>query len=224
MHRRAAWLKTGVKHPGTAELIEPGAVGNERRLMHMARDHHRRLVALDPLHEFLVAEKALAAPTGRGIRRRSVMDPNPSLQPPGGSLAKLVVDALLDQRSIPPGTHREKGVADRQAVAVAGDAEFANVADPAGDLLAFRIAFVEVMISRAKNHPGEAGEKRQIFLHDDNLGAEIDRGSDVEGVARKDHKIELRRRAQQPVKLRQRIMQIGYDKAAHINSIRMLKN
>jgi len=131
------------------------------------------------------------------------MDPNPSLEPPCGGFAKLLLDTLLDQRSIPPGTDRKKGVADGQAVAVAGDAEFANVADPAGDLLAFRIAFVEIVISGAKNHPGEAGEKRQVFLHDDNLGAEIDRGSDVEGVAGKDHKIELRRRAEQPVKLRQ---------------------
>jgi len=29
------------------------------------------------------------------------------------------------------------------------------------------------------------------------LGAEIDRGSDIEGVARKDHKIELRRCGEQ---------------------------
>src|SRR5712692_4195326 len=100
MHRRAARLKTGVKHPGAAELIEPGAVGNERRLMHMARDHHRRLIAPDPLHQFFVAEKAFAAPTGRGIRRRRMMNPNPSLEPPCGSFAKLVLDALLDHRSI----------------------------------------------------------------------------------------------------------------------------
>jgi hypothetical protein len=32
--------------------------------MHMARDHHRRLIALDPLRQFDVAEKALAAQFG----------------------------------------------------------------------------------------------------------------------------------------------------------------
>ena len=39
------------------------------------------------------------------------------------------------------------------------------------------------MISRAKNHPGDAGQQRQIFAHHDDLGAEIDERSDVERIA-----------------------------------------
>src|SRR5258705_7606650 len=117
MQGRAAGLKPRIERPGGAEPVEPGAVWNERRLMHMAGDHHRRLIVLDPLRQFDVAEKAFAAPACRGIRRRRVMNPNPSLQPLRGSLAKLVVDPLLDQRPVPPGTHREYRIADRQAVA-----------------------------------------------------------------------------------------------------------
>ena len=98
--------------------------------MHVSRDHHRRLVALDPLREFDVAEEALAAPTRRRIRGRRVMDPDPSLEPRGGGLAKLAVDPRFHQRSVPPRTDREKRVADGQAVAVAGNAEFADLADP----------------------------------------------------------------------------------------------
>ena len=86
--RRPAGLQAGVEHPGFAEPVEPRAVGDEGRLMHMARDHHRGLVALDPLHEFDVAEEALAAPARRRIRRRRVMDPDPSLQPLRGGLAQ----------------------------------------------------------------------------------------------------------------------------------------
>src|SRR3954452_1246866 len=40
----AARLQTGVECPGVADPIEPRAVGNERRLMHMARYHDRWLV------------------------------------------------------------------------------------------------------------------------------------------------------------------------------------
>ncbi len=149
MHRRAPRLKAGIEGPGGAEPVEPRAIGSERRLMHVSRDHHVRLISLDPLREFDVAKETLAAPTGRRIRRRRVMDPNPSLQPCNGRLAKLVVDPLLDQRSVPPRADREQRVADRQAIAVAGDAEVADFSDPARDLLAFRIAFVQVMISGA---------------------------------------------------------------------------
>src|SRR3979409_2312453 len=119
--------------------------------MHVAADHHRRLIALDPLLKFDVAEKALAAPAGRRIRRRRVMHPDPLLEPSRGSLAKLVFDALLDQRPVPPRTHCKEGVADGEAVAVAGNPQLANVADPSRDFFAFGAAFVEVVIARAKN-------------------------------------------------------------------------
>src|SRR6476660_7555227 len=122
--------------------------------MHVPGDHHRRLVGLDPLHEFDVAEEALAAPAHRGIRRRRMMGPDPSLRPYRGRLAKLVFDPRFHQRSIPPRTDREERVADGQAVAVAGHAEFADLADPSRDLFALGTAFVEVMISRAQNDPG----------------------------------------------------------------------
>jgi hypothetical protein len=39
----------------------------------------------------------------------------------------------------------------------------------------------------------------------------------VERVSGEDHKVELRRRAEQPVELRQRVVQIGDDKAAHMS-------
>ena len=129
--RRTAVLQAGVEHPGGAEPVEPRAVGDEGRLMHVARDHHRRLVLRDPLHQFDVAEEPLAAPARRRIRRRRVMHPDPALRPLGCGVAKLGFDAALDQRPVPPRTHREVGVADGEVVAVAGDAEFSDIADPA---------------------------------------------------------------------------------------------
>src|SRR5258708_14722389 len=156
MDRRPAVLQAGIEDPAGAEPVEPRTIGNERRLVHMARDPHRRLVALDPLHQFDVAEKPFATPARRRIRRRRVMNPNPSLWPNRRGLAKLVVDTRFDQRAIPPRTDREERVADREVVAIAGDAEFAHLADPAGYLLAFRAAFVEVVIARAQNDAGEA--------------------------------------------------------------------
>jgi hypothetical protein len=108
-----------------------------------------------------------------------------------------------------------------QAVAVAGDAEVADLADPSRYLLALGAAFVEVMISGAKNNPGDARQQRQIFPHDHDLGAEIHQRSNVERISGEDNEVELRCCAEQPVELRQRIVQICNDEAAHINSIRM---
>ena len=84
------------------------------------------------------------------------MHPDPALRPLERGIAKLGFDAALDQRSVPPGTYREADVAHGQAVAVAGDAESADIADPARDLLAFRAALVEVVIARAENDPCDA--------------------------------------------------------------------
>ena len=106
-NRRTAVLKAGVEYPGRAEAVEPRAVGDEWRLIHVARDHHRRLVLRDPLHQFDVAEESLAAPTRRRIRRRCMMHPDPALRPPGRGVTKLGFETALDQRSVPPRTHRE---------------------------------------------------------------------------------------------------------------------
>src|SRR3954471_14799496 len=99
--------------------------------MHMARDDHGGLIALDPLHQFDVAEITLAAPAGRGIRRRGMVHPYPSPGPPRGGLAQLHLDALPDQRSIPPRTDGKKRIAQGEAVAIAGNAKLARLADPA---------------------------------------------------------------------------------------------
>jgi hypothetical protein len=102
------------------------------------------------------------------------MRPNPSLRPRGGIRAKLGVDTLFDQRSVPPRTNRKQRVADGQIVAIAGDAEFPDVADPARNLLAFGTSFVEVMISGAEDDAGDAGQQREVFFHHQDLGAEVD--------------------------------------------------
>src|SRR5262245_33161582 len=110
--------------------------------MHMTRDHHRWMVTLDPLHEFDVAEKAPAAPACRRVRGRRVMHPDPAVRALRSGLAKLQVDAGLHQRSIPPWTDGEERIADGDIVAVAGDAERADIVDPARHFLALRVALV----------------------------------------------------------------------------------
>src|SRR6187200_58296 len=121
----------------------------------MARDHHRGLMARDPLHEIDIAEIPLAAPAGWRVRRRRVIHPDPVRQPLHRGLPQLRFEALLDQGTVPPRAYREERVADGQAVAVAGDAEFADLADPARDFFALGAMVVEVMIARAKDHAGD---------------------------------------------------------------------
>src|SRR5207302_6512980 len=92
--------------------------------------------------------------------------------------------------------------------------------DPARDLLAFSVALVEVVIAGAEDDLGPSGEQREVLLHDHDLGAKIHHRADVQRIAGKDYQIELRRRADQPVELRQRVMQVGDDQAAHRKSVR----
>jgi hypothetical protein len=61
-------------------------------------------------------------------------------------------------------------VAHRKTVTVAGNAELAQPADPARDLLALGIAFVEVVICGAENDAGDARQPRELAFHRD-LGA-----------------------------------------------------
>jgi len=112
-------------------------------------------------------------------------------------------DAALDQRPVPPRTHRKADVTNDQAVAVAGDAEFTDLADPARDLFAFRAAFVEIVIARAENDPRHLGQQRQVFFHHQNLRAEIDERGDIERVAGENDDVEFRCGREQPVELRQ---------------------
>jgi hypothetical protein len=67
------------------------------------------------------------------------------------------------------------------------------------------------VIPGAENDAGDARQPREVPFHDDDLGAEIDGGSDVERIAGEDDEIELRSRAEQPVELRQRVVQIRDD-------------
>src|SRR5262249_35820476 len=136
-------------------------------------------------------------------RRRRMMHPDPSVQSLRGIRAQLLFQTVLDLWPVPPRAYREEGVAKRKTVAVAGNAKLAYFADPACDLLAFRIALVEVVIAGAEDHPGDAGQQREVLLHHHDLRAEIHEGADIERVARKDHEIELGRSRQQPVELRQ---------------------
>src|ERR1700758_3432192 len=115
----------------------------------MARDHHVRPVALDPLHQLGVAEIALAAPTGRRVRGWRMMHPDPPLGASCRRSTQLRVDALPQQRAVPPWADREQRIADREIITVAGDAELAHLADPARVFLAFGVALVEIVIAGA---------------------------------------------------------------------------
>src|SRR3954469_8975398 len=121
-----------------------------------------------------VAEVALTAPTHRRTRRGRMMNPDPAVKPSRGGFAQLDVDLLLDEWPVPPGTNCEERVANPHAVPIAGDAEFADLADPAGHLLALGTALIEIVIARAQDDRGDAGQQCQILFRDHDLRAEID--------------------------------------------------
>src|SRR6476659_5439000 len=109
-----------------------------------------------------------------------MMRPDPPRRAAGGGIAQLPGDALPDLRPVPPRAHREQRVADGEVVAVAGNTELADLRDPARDLLALRVALVEVVIAGAENDAGLGGEQRKVLLHHHDLGTKIHRRADVE--------------------------------------------
>ena len=122
MGRRRAELLPGIEHPGRPDAIDPRAVLDERRLMHVAGQNDVRPVLLDPLSELDIAEIAVAAPTGRRLGRRRMVDPDPPLGPLGRGLGELRADAGLDDRAVPPRADGEQRLVDDEGLAVGQDA------------------------------------------------------------------------------------------------------
>jgi len=123
---------------------------------------HVRLIA--PIHcTSSSSRKHVYRPTGRRIRRRRVMDPNHRLSAPW-QLAKLVLDAVLDKPSIPPGQTGKKvspmsGCSPSQAMPSSRRRRSSARSSRLPD------AFVEIVISRAKNQRVRQTSAR--ILHDD---------------------------------------------------------
>jgi hypothetical protein len=84
---------------------------------------------------------------------------------------RLVSDGA-NPKAVEPDRLSDPACHPSQDVTVAGNAELAQPADPARDLLALGIGFVEVVICGAENDAGDARQPRDVAFHRD-LGAEI---------------------------------------------------
>jgi hypothetical protein len=103
-------------------MIDPGPILDERRLMHVARQDDVGPVLIDPVPELHVAEISVAAPTGRRLGRRRVMDPDPSLGPARCGLGKLRADAGSHDGTIPPWADGEQRIVEHEGLPVGQDA------------------------------------------------------------------------------------------------------
>src|SRR5262245_55275782 len=218
MGRRRAELLAGVEHPGQPDTIDPRALLDEWRLMHMAREHHVGPILLDPLPELDVAEMALAAPAGRRLRRRRVMNPDPAPGPLGRRLGQLRADPGPYDRPVPPRAHGEQCVLEREGLAIADDPRSLGAPEPLCDPLAGLVPGIEVVIAGTDKEQRFAAEPREVFPDDDALCPPVDHRTQVEMIPGHDHDIKVPRRVEDPVELRQRIMQVGYEKQSHDRS------
>jgi hypothetical protein len=74
-----AGLSPGVEDPGRAEQICPRTLLTERGLMNVAGKHNIRLVLMNPTAQSGVPIMLFPVPTRRGLIRRGMVDPNPSI-------------------------------------------------------------------------------------------------------------------------------------------------
>src|SRR5689334_24906455 len=112
-----------------------------------------------------------------------MMRPNPPHGVGRRCLRKLPSDVGLRQRTVPPGAGGEPGVADVEAVPVAGNPELPQLIDPAGNLLPSRAALVQIVIAGADHQVGPLPHELEISPHDETLRPEVDMGADLAIIA-----------------------------------------
>jgi hypothetical protein len=93
---------------------------------------------------------------------------------------------------------------------------------PFGDLLAAGIFHVEIVVARADHEPGLRAQAAEIFPHDDGLRASVDKRGEIEVIACHHHHVEAVGNVEDPVELRKRIMEVGYQEKSHGNHRRPL--
>ena len=133
----------------------------------------------------------------------------------GRGFGQLGGDAGLDDRTVPPWADGEQRIVEHEGLAVRRHALLLRPRQPFGDLLAGLVLGVEVVIAGADHELVLARETVEIFPHHDALRAPIDQRGEVEMVARHHHHVEVGSNIEDPVELRQRIMQVGYQEESH---------
>src|SRR5262245_27616966 len=112
---RRAELLAGIEHPGRTDAVNPRAVGDKGRLMHMPRQDDVWPVLLDPVSELHIAKISVTTPAGRRLGGRRVMDPDPIPGPAlCGSRRELRADRGTHRRAVPPRTGSEQGVVNHE--------------------------------------------------------------------------------------------------------------
>jgi hypothetical protein len=141
-----------------------------------------------------------------------MMDPNPTLGAARRCLCELGCDPGAHERSVPPRTGGEERIVNYEGFAVRQDSLLPRSADPLCDPLAGLILDVEIVIAGADHECGLGPQAAEIFSNDHALRATVDQRREVEMVARHHNRIEAVGNVENPVELRQRIVQIGYQK------------
>ncbi len=97
------------------------------------------------------------------------MNPDPAAMMARGRCAQLGANVLFNPRAIPPRTDCEERVADCEAFAVSRDSNVVGFTDPARNLLARRVAFIQVVVARTQDHARCLRQECQILAHHNNL-------------------------------------------------------
>src|SRR5262245_44322222 len=105
---------------------------------------------------------------------------------PPGALARLAgfseltFDLVSHPRPVPPRADREEVVVDGKAVSIPRDAGMPRIIDPARNLLATPVAFIEIVVAGAKKHRPNPGEQREVLANNHDLRRKIHEGSDIQ--------------------------------------------
>src|SRR4029079_16556645 len=118
MGRRRPRMTSRVEHPGRPDAIAPRASLDKGRLMNVAREHNVRAIASDPFAEHGISRMPATGPTRRRFVGRSMMPPDPPAGPPVRIGRKLGRHLFALQRAIPPWTHRDERILNRERVAI----------------------------------------------------------------------------------------------------------
>ena len=192
-------LAARVEDPGVADAVGPGAVGLERRLVHVAGEHDVGPV----LRRSSRRARRRRSRAGRSSRSasRAAASGTPRPSAPGAEPRRRRA-ALRPPRGPAGPSHHGQMVTSvspiEQRVAVGRHAGGARLGQPQRRLLAVRVGAGEVVVARAHRDAAGRLQQRQVAQDHDGLRVERHRRADVEVVAGQHHEVEATARRARP--------------------------
>ena len=128
------------------------------------------------------------------------------------SLGQLGGDRVTAVRPVPPRADRDERVTDEHGVAVGQYAATPSLLEPQSGAFAIGVLTVEIVVAGADDEAPGGVQQVEVLQHHHGLGVEGDSRGDVQLIAGHHHEVEVGRTSDDPIELRQGVVEVGDQK------------